>query len=85
MSRNPLTPAIEETQTLAHARRVIRQKKDQVWLKELGMKKKTHAAGVGRDPRDFTHFHALIQDRTGRDYLVLQIKGHLPPKKSWEQ
>ena len=29
-----VTAATEETQTLAHARRVIRQRKDQAWLKE---------------------------------------------------
>lgn len=29
-----LTPRTEEIQTLAHACRVIRQKKDQAWLKE---------------------------------------------------
>lgn len=33
-AETPLTPATEETQTLADARRVIRQKKDQAWLKE---------------------------------------------------
>ena len=44
-----LKAAIEETQTLAHARRVIRQKKDQAWLKEWETKGTSQAVKYYRE------------------------------------
>lgn len=38
-----MTAATEETQTLAHARRVTRQRKDQAWLKEWEAKSTSQA------------------------------------------
>lgn len=52
----------------------------QTITKDLDKKKKIYAANVGRDARNFTHFHASMQDQTELDYLVWQIEGYSPQK-----
>lgn len=47
-AETPLTPVTEETQTLAHARRFICQKKDQAWLKEWQIRGMSQALKLPR-------------------------------------